>query len=827
MRWLAVVAICIAVTTAARADDWGVRRDPFDPGVVRRYKALLARDPHDAAALRSLISLYQRYRTVERLESEYRAQLASGEDWATLVVLARMPRPARADTVALWERALKVKPDDTHGWLARGDLASGAADARTAQDAYRRAATLAAKPRDKKRALMKLIGAAHSTGDHAAIDAAYGELIALAPKDGALWLDRGNAQLTAGHAAAARTSFATAQGLLATDPERRLTAMMNEGIALERRGNVDEALAQYERTLDKLPRGYHLGAEIVSRIVAAERTRGRLAAAITRLETRWPERRRGPFEWNLLGDLYAEQHDDEAALAAYKRAVAKAPTEVTTQRKLIALLDKLRPDEALAQHETAARLAPGDADLQLALAKRYRATAPAKALMTLERLARRLKSNINVRRAIAGLYDEWNEPMRAIGEYEAIVRIEPHDPDHAIALGEMYWRIENRDKAREAWARLTEIGTADALFRHGEVLAIHELWHDAVTAYTRALAVDGTNANAWYGRARAHEEISYLPAAVADARRAVALTASATHADGRRYRHLLVRILGRGYSDGDRQPLTTSLAKWRFAFEHGDTLAGYLLAEHHGRIGSDQQHEVLLGLYREVPTDDALGIALARSFVRRKEFTRARQQLELVAKRTPARAEEIATLVEHVEQDRKRYELEARMNEEGLSRRARQQGADAVDLVGRHRRFGMRLELGADVRTTSSALLGFGLYRSHRLARGTALAIRADWTQRDDQMEEVNAIGLGGIVTRRLVDTRKLEIAAGIGPRVELRYGSDATPSSWGRAAIAGDITLELLPRALPATLGLRYHHSLTDAVGSSALVFELGFELR
>src|SRR5690606_34326505 len=105
--------------------------------------------------------------------------------------------------------------------------------------------------------------------------------------------------------------------------------------------------------------------------------------------------------------------------------------------------------------------------------------------------------------------------------------------------------------------------------------------------------------------------------------------------------------------------------------------------------------------------------------------------------------------------------------------------------------------------------------------------VRADWTQRDDQMEEVNAVGLSGILSRRLLDTRKFELAAGIGPRVELRYGSDAKPSSWDRAAIAGDVTLELLPRALPATLGLRYHHTLTDAVRSSALVFELGFELR
>ena len=44
---------------------------------------------------------------------------------------------------------------------------------------------------------------------------------------------------------------------------------------------------------------------------------------------------------------------------------------------------------------------------------------------------------------------------------------------------------------------------------------------------------------------------------------------------------------------------------------------------------------------------------------------------------------------------------------------------------------------------------------------------------------------------------------------------------------LAADVTLEMLPRALPATLGVRFHHNLTDASRSSALLLELGFEVR
>src|SRR5690606_26012151 len=123
--------------------------------------------------------------------------------------------------------------------------------------------------------------------------------------------------------------------------------------------------------------------------------------------------------------------------------------------------------------------------------------------------------------------------------------------------------------------------------------------------------------------------------------------------------------------------------------------------------------------------------------------------------------------------------------------------------------------------------LGIGLYRTHGVAEGTAISLRLDWLQRDDPMEEVNAFAASIGVTRRVVDARRFELAVGIAPRFELRYGRDAAHSAWDRAAFGGDFTVELVPRALPAVLGLRFHQSLTDDARPSAVMVELGFEAR
>ena len=86
---------------------------------------------------------------------------------------------------------------------------------------------------------------------------------------------------------------------------------------------------------------------------------------VAKLETWWPESGRGYFEWSTLALVYLDATEDERRSSPIDVRIAIAPTEVTTQRALIALLDKLRPDEALAQHQRAARLAPSDVNLQL------------------------------------------------------------------------------------------------------------------------------------------------------------------------------------------------------------------------------------------------------------------------------------------------------------------------------------------------------------------------------------------------------------------------------------------------------------------------------
>src|ERR1700759_532108 len=96
---LAVMPVTASITApftapVARAQpvgDWGVKRDPFNPTDVARYKALLRGNPHDAFALAKLLELYRRYRTIDLLKDEYGKLLdKSADDVPALIVMGRL-----------------------------------------------------------------------------------------------------------------------------------------------------------------------------------------------------------------------------------------------------------------------------------------------------------------------------------------------------------------------------------------------------------------------------------------------------------------------------------------------------------------------------------------------------------------------------------------------------------------------------------------------------------------------------------------------------------------------------------------------------------------
>ena len=657
----AVLAIAPMSVAAAPDDDWGVKRDPFDAKVIATYKGILGSNPHDAGALAKLLEMYRRYRTVDLLKSEYGKLLEKRpDDWAALTVLGHLYRKTGDDPRALemWTRAVAKRDADAATWLAIGEVHKGGGNNKEARAAYEKALSHAsAKDMNmKKQALRALADLALAVGDNDGANAYFKQFLDLDPNNAQLWIERGNAMLAAGKRDVALDSYAAAEKLLGSDPAKRVEVVALRGQALEGMGKPDEAIVEYQRAIKMAPKGYYLEVELTNRIVNIHRDKQTLPELLARYETQWPEGSRGHFEWSTLGMLYAETGAQDKAIAALKRAVAKAAWELATQRRLIQMLQTAgRDDEALAQYEAVVRAAPGEAQFQVELADLYqRRGQEKKALDMLSHLQARFPSDAGILSLIADRYQRWGKDELAIAQYERLAKLEPDDPSHLVTLGEQYWQNQDKPRALATWKRIANSGKPSGFAKLGEVLGKNGFPADALASYAKAIKLDDKNPEFYKGRADVYESQKNFADAVADWERVLQLvgTKPTDRMARREARRKLVAIVTR-WSAKEQQ----YKKRWLDAFANGtgtDVEAGYFLMEYYGKQGRGergQPEKILEQLRTKVPDDQELVLELVKAYRAGHKYPQAIALLLELARNVPSREREVFNQIADIKID--------------------------------------------------------------------------------------------------------------------------------------------------------------------------------
>jgi tetratricopeptide (TPR) repeat protein len=88
---------------------------------------------------------------------------------------------------------------------------------------------------------------------------------------------------------------------------------------------------------------------------------------------------------------------------------------------------------------------------------------------------------------LAELYSRWNLAELAMREQELLVRLEPADDAHLVALGELWWQKGNKKRALELWKKLLDRGPKlAAMTRLAEVYVEHDMAPEALDLYEKA-----------------------------------------------------------------------------------------------------------------------------------------------------------------------------------------------------------------------------------------------------------------------------------------------------------------------------------------------------
>jgi len=658
------VGAVVAAAPVARAqaeDDWGAGgRDPFDKAVNAKYKGILARNPHDADALAKLLSAYRRYRTVDLLRTEYEAALkAKPGDGALMITLGRVIWSQGDDAAALahFEAAAKLRTDDGPLQLVLGDLYKRAGRLTEARAAYDKGLAGSSDKAPKMKALRALADLALGAGDIDGAKKYFEQYIALDSSNVQLRIELGDALTGAGKHDDAIAAYKLAEDKIGSgDPPRKIEVISRIGAAYTAKGELDKAVVEYKRAIKAAPKGYWTVGELTQRIVDIYRTKQKLPDLLKEFEETWSEGSRGHFEWDTLARLYEETGSADAAIAAYKKAVAKAPWELDSQRRLIQMLETSgRDDEALTQYEAVVKAAPGEARFQIDLADRYwRRGKVDKAMAQIKRLESSFGHDAGVLTAIADMYTRWGKDALAIAAFERLVKMEPDDPSHLVTLGDQYYTRGEQKKALEVWERLIAKKTAAGYAEHGQVLADHGLSADALKSFQNAIALEPGNVELYKKRAAAYESLRRYSDAIGDWQKVIKLLVDKAAAAGkpvdrsqrRDAQRRLVQVVVR---DARQESQLRTVWMRDFGKSPPDVDAGLMLSTYYDKKNLPVERQaVLVKLRGIVPDDQDVMTDLVKTYRDQRKFDEAVALLLELIKVAPSREREVYSKIAEI-----------------------------------------------------------------------------------------------------------------------------------------------------------------------------------
>lgn len=665
--WLLASASILCAGVVHAQDDWALTRPdrphvrPTTPrarGVPRphprvveatpsarlleRYREMVERDPNETFALTRWVALAtERDGSTDPIAREMAAARAA--DPAAIVprlVLAHLARRAGRpdDARGLYGEIIAAHPDALVGYaeLARTEREAGASPA--ARDAYERARELArgetadALAREELEILVALDDVSRASALDASLAGAHPSV------ERRLELPR--AWLAHHRPERAIEALAAVESRIAGDPRARVPVRMERARAELALGHADEALASIDVVLASARGGLRVEAYELAR--EAHRQAGTLDALVATLA-----REHAPEAFELLARIEDERGHDEAAVAAYDRAIRARPRAGELRRRRAHVLLRMgRVAEAAEALQALYRASPDEPDRLIEAATLLvdeGREADARALLVAASSARARDVRLHAR--LAEVFARWGDDAHALAEAQTLARLEPADPEHRALVADLLLARGDRAGALSTFREmLTLDASAAGHDRLGMALADHDLLDDARAELAEAarLAPDDREVLAHLAEVlvRAGRDADAEPVAS----RLVQLCAG-DPSQAREARMRLVSIWARRRTL-DRH---VSALETAFAATPPDRVAGTLLAEALRRSGAlARSEEVLVRLAALSPDDVDAWTTLERVRALRGDLSGAIEALDHAASADTARAASyLARMSEH------------------------------------------------------------------------------------------------------------------------------------------------------------------------------------
>ncbi len=320
--------------------------------------------------------------------------------------------------------------------------------------------------------------------------------------------------LTADAEKSRRTALALRQKAVGDKAVDAFQAHLGLADAYVAAGEYDKAIAEYQAASTLKPDDYRVHWGLGNAYYWSGKA-DQAEAEYKAWATGWPKDANAHL---LLGLFYMEHAKTQEAIAELKQAAALAPCDPSAHL-LLASIYFGQEDYGSAIHalEQARRIEPQDASTLYMLGNLYYLQGDLEDALQRLQDAVALKPDLAEAHYSLGLvYSDMGEDERSASEHALAVRYAPDDAAYHTALGNAYWRLQDWDKAAEAYrSALALEDNPDVRVYLGEVYAEQKQYDAAIAEYQKALAANPQSALAYAALGDAYVQMGRLRDALA------------------------------------------------------------------------------------------------------------------------------------------------------------------------------------------------------------------------------------------------------------------------------------------------------------------------
>jgi tetratricopeptide (TPR) repeat protein len=438
------------------------RRSRFNSTMINRYKRMLIKNPYDKFSFKKLTTLYSNYRNINLLMKFYKSGTSTYEKKVILGRLHILKKEFKKGNKILLE-SIKSKPIRFEAYYFLGELHKQSGKHKKSEEYFSKSLKLISKKYIKISILKELLKLTILTGNSKKTDLYFKEYLKLQPGNSSAREDYGELLLSGKKPRESIKQFLILYKESTGNPYNKMKYLKKIGYIYSTMGDYKNSKIYYKKGLKLTSKNHWAQKELLNQLIIIAKKEKKIPKLIKEFLKK-PDH----YKYKLVANLYQEMEKFKLSKKYYKLAISKKPRNTSYRVEYIYFLEEIGVNEniILKEQEKLCKISKHNAKYCFDLAKKYFQMGKKKKCFTLLKKFHKSKDPATLFSLIE-IYRTWNKNKKIKKLYKKLIKIEPLNLLNYVELGNLYWRLGQKNEALKIWGKLLKY--KEGLFEYGKI----------------------------------------------------------------------------------------------------------------------------------------------------------------------------------------------------------------------------------------------------------------------------------------------------------------------------------------------------------------------